>query len=61
MTYKEFKEELENLVLCYAEENEASLEIDVKVEKDVKYLSSSSRIPSSIEYAANITTTIINK
>lgn len=61
MTYKEFKEELENLVLCFAQENEASLEIEIKVEKDVIYLSSSSSIASSIEYAANITTTIINQ
>lgn len=58
MTYNEFKQELNNLVLRYAQENEASLEIDIKVEKDEAYIPSVSETIMSVKYTSNITTTI---
>lgn len=58
MTYNEFKQELNNLVLRYAQENEASLEIDINVEKEEVYIPSVSETIMSVKYTSNITTTI---
>lgn len=55
MTYKEFKNELEKLVVKYASENEAELRININVIKNECYIGD---IASSVEYETNIVTKI---